>query len=76
MSEKYKKTGKYLNYVENLLILVSTVTDCVSISVFSSLVCVPLGITSSAVGLKICVITGGIKNYKWIIKKKKKTMRK
>ena len=64
MSEKYKKTCKYLNYVETLLILVSTVTDCVSISVFSSLVCVPLGITSSAVGLKICVITGGIKNYK------------
>ena len=29
MSEKYKKTCKCLNYVENLLILVSTVTGCV-----------------------------------------------
>ena len=29
MSEKYKKTCNYLNYVENLLLLVSTVTDCV-----------------------------------------------
>ena len=38
-SEKYKKTCKYLNYVENLLILVSTVTGCISISAFASLVC-------------------------------------
>ena len=47
MSEKYKKTCKYLNYVENLLILASTVPGCLSISAFSSLVCVPVGITSS-----------------------------
>ena len=38
MSEKYKRTCKYLNYVENLLILVSTTTGCVSISVFASVV--------------------------------------
>ena len=31
MSEKYKKTCKYLNYVDHLLILLSTVTGCVSI---------------------------------------------
>ena len=53
-------------------VLVSTVTGCVSISAFASLVCVPFGITSSAVGLKICAITAGIKKYKSIIKKKKK----
>ena len=35
-----------LNYVKNLLILVSTVTGYVSISTFASLVCVPAGITS------------------------------
>ena len=29
MSEKCKKTCKYLNYVQHLLILVSTVTGCV-----------------------------------------------
>ena len=46
MSETYKKTYKYLNYVEHLLILVSTVTGCVSISAFASLVCVPVGITT------------------------------
>ena len=28
MSEKYKKTCKYLNYIENLLILSSTITGC------------------------------------------------
>ena len=72
MTEKYKKTCKYLNYVENLLILVSTVTACVSISAFASLVTIPVGITSSAVGIKNCAITVGIKTYKLIIKKKKK----
>ena len=71
MSEKYKKTCKYLNYVEQLLILVSTVTDCVSISAFASLVCVPDGFTSYAVGLKICVISARIKKYKSIIKNKR-----
>ena len=72
MSEKYKKTCKYLNYVENLLILASTVTGCVSSSTFASLVCVPVGIMSSAVGINICAITSGIKKYKSIIKTKKK----
>ena len=72
MSEKYKKTCKYLNYVENLLILSSTITGCVSISALVSLVCVPVGIMSSAIGIEICAITAGIKNYKSIIKKNKK----
>ena len=40
MSEKHKKTCKYLNYVERLLTLISTVTGCVSISAFALLVCV------------------------------------
>ena len=69
---KNKKTCKYLNYVEHLLILVSPVTGCVSISAFPSLVFVPVVITSSAVGINICAITAGIKKYKLIIKKKKK----
>ena len=63
MSIKHKKTCKYLHYVENLLILVSTVTGCFSTSAFVSLVNVPVGITGSAVGLKICAITAGIKKY-------------
>ena len=76
MSEKYKKTCKYLNYVEHILNLVSTVTSCVSISAFVSLVCVPLGSASSAVGIKICAIIAGIEKHKSIIKKKKKKYEK
>ena len=72
MSEKYKKTCKYLHYVENLLTLVSTVIGCVSISAYASLVRVLVSITSSAIRLKIWTITAGIKQYKSIIKKKKK----
>ena len=72
MSEKYKNTCKYLNYVENLLILIWTVTGCVSIFTFAPLVCLPVGITISAVGLDIYAIIAWIKNYKSIIKKKKK----
>ena len=41
MSEKYKKTSKYLNYVEYLIVLVSTITGWVSISEFASLVAIP-----------------------------------
>ena len=44
MSEKYNKTCKYLNYVENLLILSSKITGCVSISEFDLLVAIPIGI--------------------------------
>ena len=38
----------------------------------ASLVAIPVRITSSGIGLKICVITARIKKYKLIIKKKKK----
>ena len=72
MSEKYKKTCKYLNYVEHLIILVSTVTGCASISAFASLVAISAGITISVVGISICATTAGVKKYKSIIKKKKK----
>ena len=61
MREKYKKTCKYLNYVENLLIIASTISGCVSISAFASLAAVPVGMTSFAVRIKICAITAGIK---------------
>ena len=56
MCKKHKKVCGVLNYIEHLLILVSTVTGCVSIFAFASLVGIPVDITSSAVGLKICTI--------------------
>ena len=58
--------------VKHLLILVSTVTGCISIFAFAALVCVPVGIASFAVGITLCAITAGIKKYDIIIKKKKK----
>ena len=72
MSGKYKNTCKCLNYVEHLLILATAVTSCISISAFVLLVCVPIGVTSSAVGINIRAVTEGIKKCKSIIKKKKK----
>ena len=59
MSKKHKKVCTTLNYIEHFLILASTITGCVSISAFASLVGIPIGITSSAIGLKICAITSG-----------------
>ena len=38
----------------------------------SSLIGIPIEITSSAIGIKICTITAGIKKCKLIIKKTKK----
>ena len=76
MSKKHKTICNYiiwaLNYIEHLLIAISTITGCVSIFAFASLIGVPIGITSSAIRLQICVITGGTKKYKSIIKKKNK----
>ena len=63
----YKKlcTTLFLN-------LASTVNGCISISNFASLLGIPIQITTYAIGLKICAIAAGIKNYKSLIKKKKK----
>ena len=72
MSKKHGRVCTTLNYIEHFLILVSTITGCISFSSFASLLGIPIGITSSAIGLKICAITAGIKKYKSIIKKKKK----
>ena len=72
MSKKHKRICRILNYTDHSLIVVSTITVCISISTFAYLVGIPIGFTSSAIGLKVCAITAGIKKYKSIIKKKKK----
>ena len=56
MNKKHKKVYKVLNYIEHLPIFISTVAGFVSISAFASLVGIPIGITSSAIGLKINVV--------------------
>ena len=70
MSKKHKKVCATLNYIVHFLILCSAIIACVSIFAFSSLVGIPIGITSSATGLKIFEITRVTKKYKSLIKKK------
>ena len=72
MSKKHKKVCRVLKYVNHSLIVISTVTGCVSISALCSLVEIPIEIASFTIGLKICVITAAFKKYKSIIKEKRK----
>ena len=58
--------------IEYFLILAFTITVCISISTFASLVGIPVGITSSVTGLKNCAIAAQIKKYKSIIKRTRK----
>ena len=73
MRKKHKKVCRVLNYIEHLLIVISTITRCVSVSTFASLVGISIGITSSAIGLKVCVTTSGVKNHNSKIEEKRKT---
>ena len=61
-----------MNYIEHLLIVIFTITGCVSISAFAFLVGIHIEIMNSAVGLKVCAVTAGTRKYKSTIKKKKK----
>ena len=72
MNRKHEKVYKTLNHIGHFLILATTITRCISISAFASLLGIPIEITSSAIGLKIFSITAGTKKCKSIIKKKKK----
>ena len=47
--------------MEHLLILISTITGCLSILAFAFVVGMSIGITTSTIAVKICVITTGIK---------------
>ena len=46
-------------------------SGCISIYAFASLLGIPIGIRSSAIGLEICAIAARIKKYKGIIEEKK-----
>ena len=54
MSKKYKEVCRALNYFEYFLIFISTISGCVSISAFASLVGVPVVIVRSALRLIMC----------------------
>ena len=61
--KNHKKVYTTPCFIKHFLILSSTVAGFASI-----------GITSSAVGFKICLIAAAIKKYKLIIKKRKRSM--
>ena len=49
MIRKHTKVSTTLHYIEHFLILASTITGCISISAFTSLLDIPTGVTSSAI---------------------------
>ena len=61
ISKKHKKVCTIQNYIEHFLILALTITGCISISAFTSLLGIPIRFMSSAIGLKICTIAARIK---------------
>ena len=61
MISKKRKVCTNINYIKHFLILDSIISGCISISAFCSSICVRIGITSSAFGLKISAIAAGIK---------------
>ena len=63
MSKKKKNLCTTLNYIKHFCILGSTITAYIAISAFTSFI-----------GLKICAIAAGIKKYKSIIRKRKRSM--
>ena len=76
LSKKHENVFRVFNYTDQSLIVISTITGCVSISAFASLVGIPVGITSFVIGLKVCVISARIKKYESIIKKKARSIKK
>ena len=53
MSKKHLNVCTDLNYMEHLLILAFVISEFVSISAFTSLLLILIGIVNSAIGLKI-----------------------
>ena len=74
MSKKDKKTCRALSYFESFLLFISAVSGYVSSYPYASLAEILIGITSSAVELKIFVLSAGIKKYNSVNKKKRKIM--
>ena len=72
MNKKHKKVCKTLNCINHFLILASAVAVCVSTFTSNSFVSIPIGTTSSAIGLKICAMTAEVKKYKSILEKERR----
>ena len=64
MNRRYKNVCANLNYIEQFLILTSTITGCISVSPFASLLDIPMEVTSFAIGLTICGVAVENEKYK------------
>ena len=53
ISRKYKMVCTTLHYIGHLLLLASSITGYISVSALASLLVIPIGITNSALGIKI-----------------------
>ena len=53
MSRQHKMVCTTLNYIGHLLLLASSITGYISVSALASLLVIPIGITNSALGIKI-----------------------
>ena len=67
MSRKHKKVCTTVSYIEHFLILVLIIVGCISVYAFASFIGIPIGITSSAIGLKIHAMDARSEKYKSII---------
>ena len=74
MNKKLNNLFTALNYIKHSIILASVVTGCGSMSAFASVVGIPVGIGSSAVGLQNYSVTIGIKSINQKERKKQKTL--
>ena len=74
MSRKHKKVCWAANYIEHFLALAPAITECISITDLAFLLGVPIGITSSSIGLKICAIATGILKKMSVLRKRKGSM--
>ena len=73
MNKKLNNLCTALNYIKHSITLASVVTGCGSMSAFASVVGIPAGIGSSAVGLQNYSVTIGIKSINQKERKKQKT---
>ena len=70
MKSREKFSGLWIT-ANIFFVFISAVSGCISISKFAWLVGVRIVIASSAVELRSCAITTGVKKYKSIMKKKR-----
>ena len=74
MREKREKVQRTLNYFEYVLLSVSAVSGCVSISIVPSLVIAPVVIAIFAVGLRIFTMTAELKSISQSSRKRERRM--